>query len=138
MLSIGEFSRICEVTPKTLRYYEEIGLLYPEEISLENGYRYYSIKQLEKMLLINRLKSYKLSLEEIKTKKIAEMLKNLKVDTKALIVLPEKDEKVYRSAKNIPGVATSFVGTLNVYELLKHDKLIITKDAAEKLVEVYA
>lgn len=79
-----------------------------------------------------------LSLEEIKTKKIAEMLKNLKVDTKALIVLPEKDEKVYCSAKNIPGVATSFVGTLNVYELLKHDKLIITKDAAEKLVEVYA
>lgn len=67
MLSIGEFSRICEVTPKTLRYYEEIGLLYPEEISLENGYRYYSIKQLEKMLLINRLKSYKIPLEEIKT-----------------------------------------------------------------------
>ena len=79
-----------------------------------------------------------ISLEEIKTKKIAEMLKNLKVDTKALIVLPEKDEKVYRSAKNIPGVETSFVGTLNVYELLKHDKLILTKDAAEKLVEVYA
>ena len=67
MLSIGEFSRICEVTPKTLRYYEEIGLLYPEEISFENGYRYYSIKQLEKMLLINRLKSYKLTLEEIKS-----------------------------------------------------------------------
>ena len=79
-----------------------------------------------------------ISVEEIKTKKIAEMLKNLKVDSKALIVLPEKDEKVYRSAKNIPGVETSFVGTLNVYELLKHDKLIITKDAAEKLVEVYA
>ena len=79
-----------------------------------------------------------ISVDEIKTKKIAEMLKNLKVDTKALIVLPEKDEKVYRSAKNIPGVVTSFVGALNVYELLKHDKLIITKDAAEKLVEVYA
>ncbi len=79
-----------------------------------------------------------IAVEEIKTKTIAEMLKNLKVDTKALIVLPEKDEKVYRSAKNIPGVETSFVGTLNVYELLKHDKLIITKDAAEKLVEVYA
>ncbi len=79
-----------------------------------------------------------ISMEEIKTKKIADMLKNLKVDSKALIVLPEKDEKVYRSAKNIPGVTTSFVGTLNVYELLKHDKLIITKDAAEKLVEVYA
>ena len=79
-----------------------------------------------------------ISLEEIKTKKIAEMLNNLKVDTKALIVLPEKDEKVYLSARNIQGVATSFVGTLNVYELLKHDKLILTKDAAEKLVEVYA
>ncbi|MBQ3226731.1 MAG: 50S ribosomal protein L4 [Clostridia bacterium] len=79
-----------------------------------------------------------IAVEEIKTKTIAEMLKNLKVDTKALIVLPEKDEKVYRSAKNIPGVETSFVGALNVYELLKHDKLIITKDAAEKLVEVYA
>ncbi len=79
-----------------------------------------------------------ISLEEIKTKKIAEMLKNLKVDTKALIVLPEKDEKVYLSARNIHGVETSFVGTLNVYELLKHDKLILTKDAAEKLVEVYA
>ena len=79
-----------------------------------------------------------IAVEEIKTKTIAEMLKNLKVDTKALIVLSEKDEKVYRSAKNIPGVETSFVGALNVYELLKHDKLIITKDAAEKLVEVYA
>ena len=55
MLSIGEFSRICEVTPKTLRYYEEIGLLYPEQICFESGYRYYSIKQLEKMLLINKL-----------------------------------------------------------------------------------
>ena len=79
-----------------------------------------------------------IALSEIKTKAVCNMLKNLKVDTKALIVLPEKDEKVYRSAKNIPGVETSFVGTLNVYELLKHDKLIITKDAAEKLVEVYA
>lgn len=66
MLSIGEFSRICEVTPKTLRYYEEIGLLYPEKINQESGYRYYSIKQLEKMLLINRLKSYKIPLDEIK------------------------------------------------------------------------
>lgn len=66
MLSIGEFSKICEVTPKTLRYYEEIGLLYPEETNTESGYRYYSIEQLETMLLINRLKSYHFSLEEIK------------------------------------------------------------------------
>ena len=66
MLSIGEFSKICEVSTKTLRYYAEIGLLTPEEINPENGYRYYSIGQLTTMLLINRLKSYHFSLEEIK------------------------------------------------------------------------
>lgn len=66
MLSIGEFSNICKVSTKTLRYYAEIGLILPDEINLENGYRYYSIGQLETMLFINRLKSYKFSLEEIK------------------------------------------------------------------------
>ncbi|WHY22365.1 MerR family transcriptional regulator [Paenibacillus sp. G2S3] len=66
MLSIGEFSKICEVSTKTLRYYDEIGLIHPDEINPENGYRYYSIKQLSNMLFINRLKSYHFSLEEIK------------------------------------------------------------------------
>lgn len=66
MLSIGEFSKICAVSTKTLRYYAEIGLIIPDEINPENGYRYYSIKQLKKMLYINRLKSYNFSLEEIK------------------------------------------------------------------------
>lgn len=66
MLSIGEFSKICEVSTKTLRYYDEIGLIHPDEINPENGYRYYSIKQLKKMLFINRLKGYCFSLEEIK------------------------------------------------------------------------
>lgn len=66
MLSIGEFSKICAVSTKTLRYYEEIGLIYPDEIDPENGYRYYSMEQLETMLFINRLKSYNFSLEEIK------------------------------------------------------------------------
>ncbi|MBK4205624.1 MerR family transcriptional regulator [Bacillus spizizenii] len=67
MLSIGEFSKICKVSTKTLRYYDEIGLIHPEDINPENGYRYYSIRQLKEMLLINRLKSYHFSLEEIKT-----------------------------------------------------------------------
>ncbi len=67
MLSIGEFSKICAVSTKTLRYYAEIGLIYPDEINPENGYRYYSIEQLETMLFINRLKSYNFSLEDIKT-----------------------------------------------------------------------
>lgn len=66
MLSIGEFSKICKVSTKTLRYYDEIGLINPDETNPENGYRYYSIQQLKKMLLINRLKSYHFSLEEIK------------------------------------------------------------------------
>ena len=66
MLSIGEFSKICGVSTKTLRYYDEIGLIHPDEINHENGYRYYSIEQLKKMLFINRLKSYHFSLEEIK------------------------------------------------------------------------
>lgn len=66
MLSIGEFSKICKVSTKTLRYYAEIGLILPDEINPENGYRYYSIEQLEVMLFINRLKSYNFSLEGIK------------------------------------------------------------------------
>ncbi|PYI56116.1 MerR family transcriptional regulator [Paenibacillus flagellatus] len=66
MLSIGEFSKICEVSTKTLRYYDEIGLIRPEEISPDTGYRYYSIRQLKRMLFINRLKAYRFSLEEIK------------------------------------------------------------------------
>lgn len=67
MLTIGEFSNICKVSAKTLRYYAEIGLILPDEINPDNGYRYYSINQLEKMLLINRLKAYSFSLEEIRS-----------------------------------------------------------------------
>lgn len=67
MLTIGEFSNICKVSTKTLRYYAEIGLILPDEVNQENGYRYYYINQLEKMLLINRLKDYCFSLEEIKS-----------------------------------------------------------------------
>jgi len=64
VLSIGEFSKICGVSTKTLRYYDEIGLINPDEINAESGYRYYSIEQLKRMLYINRLKSYHFSLEE--------------------------------------------------------------------------
>ena len=79
-----------------------------------------------------------IAFDEIKTKRAADMLKNLKVETKALVVLAEKDENVYRSVKNIEGANTTFVGELSVYEMLKYEKLIITKDAVEKLGEVYA
>ena len=55
-----------------------------------------------------------------------------------MIVFADKDEKVYVSAKNIPGVCVSYVGMLNVYEVLKYKKIILAKDAADKLGEVYA
>ncbi|WP_195575146.1 MerR family transcriptional regulator [Paenibacillus sp. 1001270B_150601_E10] len=67
MLSIGEFSKICGVSTKTLRYYDEIGLIRPDETNPHNGYRYYSIGQLKKLLYINRLKKYSFSLDEIKS-----------------------------------------------------------------------
>lgn len=72
-----------------------------------------------------------------KTKQIINMLENLKVDTKAMIVLAEKDENIEKSARNIPGVKTTLVNTLNVYDILKYDKFIITKEALVKVEEVY-
>ena len=65
MLPIGEFSKICNVTTKTLRYYDEIGLLKPSIVNGHNGYRYYDVQQLKIILLINKLKKYGCSLEEI-------------------------------------------------------------------------
>ncbi len=66
MLSIGEFSKLCMVTTKTLRHYDSIGLLKPRELNNENGYRYYSVGQLGTMQKILRLKEYGFSLDEIK------------------------------------------------------------------------
>lgn len=79
-----------------------------------------------------------LSMDEYKTKTIVEMLKNIGVDKKALIVLPELNEKVIRSAANIPGVKTAMVNTLNVYDILNADKFIVVKDAVSQIEEVYA
>lgn len=75
---------------------------------------------------------------EIKTKQVAELLKNLKVTEKALIVLPENDKNIVASARNIKGVDTTYVGAINTYEILSHTKCIILKDAVTKLEEVYA
>ena len=69
---------------------------------------------------------------------MAKTLTNLKVEGKSLIVLPEKNENVQKSARNIEGVKTSLVNTINVYDLLKYKNLIITLDTVKKLEEVYA
>ena len=79
-----------------------------------------------------------IKLEEYKTKTIVAMLKALNVDGKALIVMPEVDAKVIKSANNIPGVKTALVNTLNVYDILNYDKFIVVKDAVAKIEEVYA
>ena len=80
----------------------------------------------------------KVALDEIKTAKIAAMLSAVGSEKKALIVLPEVDEKVIKSARNIEGVKTAQVNELNVYDILNAGKLIIAKDALTKIEEVYA
>ena len=79
-----------------------------------------------------------LSCEEFKTKTIVNMLEALKVEGKALIVMPTADEKIIKSAANIPGVKTALVNTINVYDILNYDKFIVVKDAVAKIEEVYA
>lgn len=76
--------------------------------------------------------------KEIKTKNMVNALTNLKVEGKTLILLPEKNENVQKSARNIEGVKTSLVNTINVYDLLKYTNLVITLDTVKKLEEVYA
>ena len=77
-----------------------------------------------------------LKAEEIKTAKIAAMLKALNVDGKALIVTAELDKNVYLSARNIKNVKPTYVSQLNTYEVLKYNKFIVAKDAVEKMEEV--
>ena len=77
-----------------------------------------------------------LNLEAPKTKEMVKVLNAVDVK-KALIVLAAPDETVERAARNIPGVKTTLVGTLNVYEILKYQKLVLTRDSAQKIEEVY-
>lgn len=79
-----------------------------------------------------------LSLDEIKTKSMVELLKAFGLAGSALFVLAGNDEKVILSARNIPGVATINADSVNTYQLLRHDRLVLTKDAVAKLEEVYA
>ena len=77
-------------------------------------------------------------LEEIKTKEIAKILAALPTGKKTLIVLPEKDDVIYKSARNIAGVKVALINTLNVYDILNCDKLLVLQDAVSKIEEVYA
>ena len=79
-----------------------------------------------------------LALDAIKTKDVVAVLSAIDAGKKTLIVLPEKNDVIYKSARNIAGVKTTHVGTLNVYDILNCDKIVVLKDAASKIEEVYA
>ncbi len=109
----------------------------------------YRVNKKERQLAIRSLLSSKVlendlvvvdkfDFKEIKTKQMANAMKNLKVEEKALIVLPANNEVVQKSARNLANVTTSSVNTINVYELLKNKKLVVTVDTIKKLEEVYA
>ncbi|MGI6091232.1 MAG: 50S ribosomal protein L4 [Saccharofermentanales bacterium] len=119
--------RIFGPTPRNFRY------------SLPRKMRRLALKsalaskfQADKMLVLDELK-----LDDIKTRKMVKILNNLGVDGSALIVLPQRDLVVERSANNLRGIKISEVQTLNVTELLKFDRLILTKEAVSRVEEVY-
>ena len=110
-------------------------------------YRYSVPKKLKRLAMKSALSS-KVKENEIivldsltfaapKTKDMIKVLENVKAAKKALIVMAEKDENVIKSAANIPGVTTTLVGTLNVYDIVNHTSFIATKDAINKIEEVY-
>ena len=88
--------------------------------------------QENKFIVLNELK-----LDEVKTKKFQEVLDNLKV-SKALVVLNDNDKNVVLSARNIPNVRTALTNTINVYDVMKYNTVIVTKDAVATIEEVYA
>ncbi len=92
----------------------------------------------QKVLDQNLLVIDNLAVDGFKTKTIVKMLDGLKVTGKALIVTQEADKQVYKSAANIPGVKTAAVNTINVYDILNADALILSKGAVTQIEEVYA
>ena len=85
-----------------------------------------------KLIVVDELK-----FDEIKTKNFQNTMKNLKVE-KALVVLNENDANVVLSARNIPAVKTALTNTINVFDILKYNTVIVTKDAVATIEEVYA
>ena len=110
---------------------------------------YYTVNKKERRLAVKSVLSSKvlenelvvvdsLEMKEIKTKEMVKVLNNLKVEGKTLMLLPEKNENVQKSARNIEGVKTTLVNTINVYDLLKYKNLVVTLDTVKKFEVVYA
>ena len=112
------------------------------------SYRYTVPKKIKRIAMKSALSSKvnensivvieELNFDAPKTKQVVNLLENLNIDSKALIVLADNNENVVKSARNIEGVKATFVNTLNVFDILKYDKFVITKDAVKKVEEVYA
>ena len=112
------------------------------------SYRYTVPKKVRRLAMLSALSSKvqdgeiivvdEISFAEPKTKEMVKMLDAVKADKKALIVTAAKDENVVKSAANIKGIRTALVGTMNVYDILNHNSFIVTKEAIEKIEEVYA
>lgn len=112
------------------------------------SYRYTLPKKVKRIALKSALSSKvcendilvldQLNFDAIKTKQMVGVLKSLKVDSSVLLVLSGKNEAVEKSARNIPGLKTALVNTINVFDILKYDKFLVTKDAVSKIEEVYA
>ena len=112
------------------------------------SYRYTLPKKLRRLAMFSALSSKlaenelividSISFEAPKTKEMIKVLANVKAEKKALVITAEKNDNLVKSASNIPGVETSMVGQMNVYEILNHTSLILTKDAVAKIEEVYA
>ena len=144
----------AEVGEVTLN--DEIFGIEPNEIAVQTvvknylarDYRYAVPKKVKRLALKSVLSAKvadkeiivldELKFAEPKTKEMVKVLENIKADKKALIVMDEKDENVVRSASNIQGVRTALVSTMNVYEIINHYSLVLTKAAAERIEEVYA
>ena len=110
---------------------------------------YYTVNKKERQLAVKSVLSSKvlentlvvvdsLDMKEIKTKEMVKVLNNLKVEGKTLMLLADKNENIQKSARNIEGVKTTLVNTINVYDLLKYKNLVVTLDTVKKLEEVYA
>lgn len=108
--------------------------------SLNKKTRRLAIKSVftDKVLTNDLIVVDQITVDGYKTRPVVEMLKALGADKKALIVMPEKNERFIKSASNIPGVKTALVNTLNVYDIVNCDKFIVAKDAVAKIEEVYA
>lgn len=112
------------------------------------SYRYTVPKKIKRIAMKSALSSKvndnnivvieELNFDAPKTKQVVSLLNNLKIDSKTLIVVAENNENIVKSARNIEGVKTAFVNTLNVYDILNYDKFVITKDAVKMVEEVYA